>query len=65
MLKRLWLVTASLIVLALAGSPKTAIAGCLMNGSTCVAPSECCSNRCMVGSPNGTYGKCDPLPDVE
>lgn len=49
------------------GSPKPAAAfgACLMDGSICVSPQECCSKRCMVGSAGGAYGICDPIPVVE
>ena len=65
MLKRLWLATATCVVLILAGSPRAALAACLMNGSICVEPSECCSHRCLVNDPNDEYGICDPLPDPQ
>lgn len=61
MIKKFWFASASLLALALAGSPRTAVAACLMDGSTCAAPKECCSNRCMVVEAGDKYGECVPL----
>ena len=65
MFKKLWLAMASLLVLMLAGSPRSALAACLMDGSICVSPSECCSHRCLVSDGGEEYGVCDPLPDPQ
>lgn len=62
MRRRLWFLAMSAIIFIAAGAPNAASAGmmCLMNGSTCYSPSECCSNRCDVDSPIDPVGQCVP-----
>lgn len=61
-MRKLWnLVMSAIVVVSVAAGAQAGEAqprGCLMDGSVCYSPKECCSLRCEVDDPNDTRGIC-------
>ena len=67
-MRRIWLLLMAVTIFGTAASnPRPTGAqesgGCLMDGSICYSPAECCSERCKVQNRGAKSGRCDPHPD--